>query len=147
MKDALRVYLLDDFLEYLDKSSFRFSIISCSEEKIAIATSKNLIITEGFPFEVVNFSEPTVQTVLEFNEENGRPTSLKWMSAEVVGVGFENGFFACFLVDGSPVIEFRAHDSSLQALRISSREFSSGSGAGLWMLFEGGVLVTVSSMI
>lgn len=137
-------YHLQQLLESIPsiEHNLRSFLIALFDRKIAISTDKNLIITDGSfePFvEDWNGLEPLL---LDFTEESGRSTALKWLNSEVVCVGFETGIIACFFDDGTSIIEFNGHESSVQAFRISNKDLQ-GLGAGLWILYEGGMLICV----
>jgi hypothetical protein len=141
---VLRTYFIE--LSQADElTNFRFVLISLSEDRIALVTSNKLIVTQGFLGKRTQLDwETPSQTIVEFDEEYGRATALKWLTSDVVCVGFENGCIACFLHDGTFIFEYQGHTSQVQSLRVSNKELYTGMGVGLWILFEDGMLMTVS---
>ena len=117
--------------------------------RMAIATTKHLIMTDDVHFEQRGSTEslgPTVETVFEFGTESGTPSVLRWITDDVVCCGFSSGDFACFDVDGVGLIEQRCDESSVQSLRISESSLIPTLSAPvmcLWILHESGVLAIV----
>jgi hypothetical protein len=141
---VLRTFFVE-LSESDELNNLRFLLISLSEDKIAIVTTNKLVITQGFMGKRTSLDwETPSQTIVEFDEEYGRASALKCLSSDVVCVGFENGSIACFLCDGTCIFEFHGHPSQVQALRVSNKELYPGMGIGLWILFEEGMLMTVS---
>lgn len=146
-KDSvLRTYFVE--VAHSDElSNLRLLLISLSEDKIGIVASNKLIITQGFLGKRSSLDwETPSQTTVEFDEEYGRASALKWLSSDVICVGFENGCIACFLFDGTFIFEYSGHNSQVQSLRVSNKELYPGMGTGLWILYEEGVMMMVCHM-
>lgn len=124
---------------------------SSSCMRMAIATTKHLIMTDDVHFEQrggngVESLGPTVETVFEFGADSGTATVLRWLTDDVVCCGFSSGDFACFDVDGVGLIEQRCDESPVQSLRISESSLIPTLSAPimcLWILHESGVLAIV----
>jgi hypothetical protein len=142
MQDAvLSTFNFDDVLEYLDLSSFRFVLMSLSNDKIAIATSRHLIIMEDSSYDN-NSKREKVQTVVEFGEASGRPSALQWLNHDVLCIGFEKGGLACFNNAGETLVDHEFTDSPLVSLKLSYSD-DQVVGPILWALYENGYLVSV----
>lgn len=132
------------FSRLIDTDRLRWHSISVFDNKIAIATETNLIISEGTQGLDHWSDEAVILTGIQFDAAAGKATTLTWLNSEIVAVGFDSGTFACFHINGSVVIEVHCHDSSIQAFQISSREVQELGQPNVWILHESGILVVVS---
>lgn len=143
MQDSvLSTFNFDDVIEYLDlSSSFRFMLISLSNDKVAIATSRHLLIMEDMTYDN-NVRREKIQTVVEFGEASGRPTALQWLSHDVLCIGFEKGGLACFNNAGETLVDHEFTNCPLVSIRVSYSE-DQVVGPVVWALYENGYLVSV----
>ena len=89
-------FSIDGLSDYLNVSSFRMTHLAHFDDKIAMVTSRHLIILEGNQNKSTAIDQELLRTVVEFGESSGRPSTVKWLSPLIVAVGFETGGLACF---------------------------------------------------
>ena len=136
---------LNDYTEYLDLNRFQYCFVSYSGGVLAIATDTSLILTDDVNNNgnKINDKEET-RLVLEFNEDSGRATCIQWIiEGAVVSVGFESGLLVCFNCKGEEIFEFKGNNSSVQSIKVASTEVHKNE-ASIWILYEGGYIVSVS---
>ena len=141
---------LGKFVDLDNELKFLGIAVSPDNTKFALATDKHLIVTDDR--DIPNYSgekipPPIIQTLLEFSEETGKCTVLKWLTNDVICVGFHSGDFACFDADGKGIMEQRCDSSPVQALQMSETLLP-GTGipsyaSSLWILHASGVLAVV----
>ena len=103
MEDSVKlVFNLRNLSEYIDPSSFRSYIIALNDNKLAISTQRCLIITNGSYSMLENSDQwdSPIQTCIEYDQQIQRASAMKWLSSEIVCIGFESGTLACFHIDG-----------------------------------------------
>ena len=114
---------------------------------LGFATDKFLILTDNWE-EKDRSSANTdndVKIALEFNEDSGRPTALTWITDDVICVGFETGVIVCFDCEGEEIFEYKGQDSEVQSIRVESEANNGNNESILWVLYENGYLVSVST--
>jgi outer membrane protein assembly factor BamB len=131
---------LEDFKEYVDLKRFQYALCAYSGSVLAIATQGSLILTDDSSGEEYD----STRLVLEFNEDSGRASCIQWIiEGEVVAVGFESGLVVCFNCKGEEIWEFKGAASCVQAIKVASTAIHK-TGAAMWLLYEEGLLVSVS---
>jgi hypothetical protein len=113
-------YNLEIFREYLNLNDFRFKFFVPNTGKIAVANDDYLVITDGI---VIDENDKRsgkkrekndikrekkyddINTVIEFNEVSGKPTTITWVTERVICVGYDTGVTACFDIDGNTLFE------------------------------------------
>mmetsp|Transcript_7663 Transcript_7663/g.11361 ORF Transcript_7663/g.11361 Transcript_7663/m.11361 type:complete len:1220 (-) Transcript_7663:1557-5216(-) len=142
------VFDLEELREYIDLSSFRFMLVAVSEDKIAVATSRYLVIMEEDGVIAANDEgdeeRDKVQTVVEFGQTSGRPTAIQWITSDTLCVGFESGAMTCFNDFGETVSENEFSTSALVSIRVLPNPDPAVSGQVVWALYESGYLISVS---
>ena len=121
VEERLCGFFVTKYEQYIDVEQMKQYQISLSADGtlVALGTSRHLIITDDRA--VVSEESPpaTVETILEFSTDSGKCTALRWLTDEVICLGFESGDFACFDMYGNGIIEQKCDNTSVQALRIS----------------------------
>ncbi|KAJ1442730.1 hypothetical protein B484DRAFT_414671 [Ochromonadaceae sp. CCMP2298] len=162
------VFALSDFGDYLDLSRFQFTLSAVSDGLLALATPSYLILTDEIVMGVGmgggggmgqgmgggmgrgmggggnGDGEEGIRIALEFSADAGAAICMEWVSADVLGVGFGSGLVVLFDTQGREVVSFRTHGSAVMSLRVGAVGGVLGGGVGLWLLHEGGMLVSVS---
>jgi hypothetical protein len=123
--------------------------IIVSNEKIAIATRSHIIISSGKKDTIdnnnnfnLNTNDFSIRILLEPQERYGYPSALKWITDDVICVGFESGDLCCYGDNGYPIIEQKFNDSSVQSIKVCHSELPD-MGPGLWILYESGFLLSI----
>ena len=145
------IFDLEELNEYVDLSSFRFMLVALIGTKIAIATTRYLIIMEeiysssntAIPTNIYN-DKDKIQTVVEFGEISGRPTAIQWLNENVLCIGFETGALTCFNDYGETISEHEFSTSSLMAIHILRSLDPTTNTQHIWALYENGFLISVS---
>jgi hypothetical protein len=122
-------------------------LVALTKEKVAIATSRYLMIMEEDAVIVGNDDgddeKEKIQTVVEFGEISGRPTAILWINSDIVCVGFETGALTFFNDFGETISEHEFATCPLVAIHLVQNP-DSRSGPEIWALFENGFLISVS---
>jgi hypothetical protein len=139
---------LDEIKEYVDLSSFRFMLVTITGTKIAIATTRYLVIMEEVLFgsSHPNQEKDKIQTVVEFGEISGRPTAIQWLNQSVLCVGFETGALTCFNDFGETMSEHEFSTSPLMAIHVLPSVDPTTNTQHIWALYENGFLISVSNL-
>lgn len=141
------IFDLSDLNEYIDLSSFRFMLVAITGTKIAIATSRYLVIMEEIPITINNNEKDKIQTVVEFGEISGRPTAIQWLNDNVLCIGFETGALTCFNDFGETISEQEFCNSPLMAIHVLPSIDPTTNTQHIWALFENGFLISVRFII
>ena len=141
---------LDEIKEYVDLSSFRFMLVTITGTKIAIATTRYLVIMEEVLVgSSMNSNQPNekdkIQTVVEFGEISGRPTAIQWLNQSILCVGFETGALTCFNDFGETMSEHEFSSSPLMAIHVLPSVDPTTNTQHIWALYENGFLISVSN--
>jgi hypothetical protein len=139
---------LDEIKEYVDLSSFRFMLVTITGTKIAIATTRYLVIMEEVLFGTSanqHQEKDKIQTVVEFGEISGRPTAIQWLNQSVLCVGFETGALTCFNDFGETMSEHEFSTSPLMAIHVLPSIDPATNTQHIWALYENGFLISVSN--
>ena len=85
-------FSIDGLTDYLNVASFRMAHLAHFNDKIAMVTARHLIILEG---QVVSSKssldlQELLRTVVEFGDNSGRPSTVKWLTPLVVAVSWYN---------------------------------------------------------
>ncbi len=142
MSNFSLLFDLNDYTEFVDLGRFQYFHTAISGFILAIATDKHLILSDGVS-DGLNQQDATIRVVLEFNEDSIRATALRWITDDIICVGFESGYVVCFNCLGEEVFEYRGNKSSVQSIQVCSTDVN-GKGPGMWILYELGYLVSVS---
>lgn len=139
------------------KSQFKSYIVSMSSNRIAVGYRNNLMFTSligSSPDVNVSYTEPEREIELnpffeismELNEIYGDISVLKWLSDDVLCVGFESGLLACYDDEGDFLVEHHFHEEGIpiQTVKLSEKYKENHGGMCLYILFEDGYLVGVS---
>jgi len=86
---------------------------------------------------------------MELNDMYGDISILKWLSDDVLCVGFESGLLACYDDEGDFLVEHRFHEEGvpIQSVRLSDKYKEDHGGVCLYILYEDGYLVGVSNYV
>ena len=145
------VFDLEELRPYVDLASFRFMLVALSATKIAIATSRYLIIMEENDIlsgnDEADEDNEKIQTVVEFGEVSGCPTSIEWANATVLCVGFETGALTCFNDFGETISEHEFSSSPLVSIRVIPSQDPLSTGSNIWALYQNGYLVSVRQFV
>ncbi len=145
--DEIVYYSLDNFAEFLadDFLTFPrqpFAVNDAGGQQLALATRGGcLIITDGtITTHGTHAVEGETDTVIELTI--GAVVSVLLWVSDVVCVGFENGVFAVFNIDGQMLFEKQYHEERITSLRMSGKiEKGHGYDGFLWVMFAKGLLV------
>lgn len=135
---------MDEIKEYVDLSSFRFMLVTITGTKIAIATTRYLVIMEEVLLANRESEKDKIQTVVEFGEISGRPTAIQWLNQSVLCVGFETGALTCFNDFGETMSEHEFSTSPLMAIHVLPSIDPATNTQHIWALFENGFLISVT---
>ena len=156
MEDKRASFNFEDLVDFVDFSSFRFLLTALSANKIAIATSRYLIIVEDnarldqkseahnntFPPSTSSEDE-RLQTVVEFGEVSGRPTAIAWIAPEIVCVGFESGGLSCFNPFGDTITEIEFANFPVAAIHTYRSQDPKVTEQEVWALYENKFIVSI----
>jgi hypothetical protein len=146
--DIQCVFDLEELRPYVDLSSFRFMLVALSGTKVAIATYRYLIIMEEDNVLSGNDEgdeeHDKIQTVVEFGEVSGCPTSIEWINGSILCVGFETGALTCFNDFGETISEHEFSSCPLVAIHVLPSLDPAAKGPNIWALYENGYLISVS---
>lgn len=131
----------EDLSSFIDFTSFRFLLTALSSNKIAIATSRYLIIVEDNAR--LDQDDERLQTVVEFGEVSGRPTAITWISPETVCVGFESGGLSCFNPYGDTMAEIEFSNSPVAAIHTYPSADPKVAEQEVWALYENKYIVSI----
>lgn len=148
---------LSDFIDQIDVQSIRTFLFAVSNEKIAIATRNHVIISSGrrssitstatdnnnsnsFNYDINDIND--IRILLEPQERFGSPSALKWITDDVICIGFESGDLCCYGDNGYHILEQKFNDSSVQSIKVCHSELPN-MGPGLWILYESGFLISI----
>jgi hypothetical protein len=139
---------MEEIKEYVDLSSFRFMLVTITGTKIAIATTRYLVIMEEVQMPLHHEHEKDkIQTVVEFGEISGRPTAIQWLNQSVLCVGFETGALTCFNDFGETMSEHDFSTSPLMAIHVLPSLDPTANIQHIWALYENGFLISVSGRL
>ena len=157
LNESVALFFLEEFKTFINLDAVKSLDLALSpmNAKLAVATETHLIITDDrdLPSSLLENPVPAINTLLEFSDETGKCTALRWLTEDVICVGFESGDFACFEADGRGVMEQRCDNSPVRSMRIS-QTLLPGTGddniasslaydQSLWILYQSGVLAVV----
>ena len=144
-----RIYCLEIFGEFLDLNNFRVKIFAPSKGKVALANDNYLIISDGMAVNKTTgvSRSDDINTLVEFNEQSGKPTALFWILEDRICVGYDTGAVACFDLDGNILFERIFANVPVQVMRVSGidtcQESDPEEEGLLWIMFAKGLLVSV----
>lgn len=143
MQDVEQCFFdLEELKLYANLESFRFMLVALATSKIAIATTRHLIIMgeDGMGDPERN----KIQTVVEFGEISGRPTAIHWLNnGEILCVGFESGALTCFNDFGETISENEFSPCALVSIHVLPSQDPASQVQNVWALYENGFLVSV----
>lgn len=141
-------YDFADYEGYIDFNRLTFYKIVLNGAILAIATDTHLIVTDGFLYDE-KFHDGVVRLLVDFNEENNRPTAMTWLTTDTIAVGFESGMMVCFNCFGEEIFEYVGNKSAVQNIQVhlSSTVGGKGKSTSVWVLYESGLLVSVSHLL
>ena len=122
---------------------------------LALATHSFLVLSNNWSYTregECSHRDDRIKIALEFHEEQGcsRPSALKWISDEIIAVGFESGIVVCFNCEGEELFEYHGQGSPVQAIKAEPRDGDASSDIleaaqepVMWILYESGFIISV----